>query len=459
MQEYDTLEDTFKTVYLFKIVVRTKMKCWVVRKRFSHFEKIWLEVEAEVIEADSFGKVIFPSKNLTSFGFLDATGLAQRTRDLQSFMTSLLQVPFHQSSQRQIMHFLADGATDRTDRTTIPADTVASIAITDGGEARMGERGRNTNATEDVRSEGQEERKEDEPTAVPPTTVPPTTVPPTSVPPTSVPPTSVPPMSVPPTSVPPTDDAEGHLNRSLRGDSDGHKQEEERFETAQHTKYGAGGEEEQEQEQEGEGDEYEYLNGMGRRFTSFFTEDDTITSFFTEGTAADDINAGDHGALHAPPQTQTTGAVGSPEGMRVASTDEEDDFSLDVLSRRLSDFASIMVDDGSDEANETRWGLLIDCTINRLYPNELRWRLTLSLTLSLIHSVTLSLSYSSLYTYHLTLSLLFSVCSTRYLGLCWTRWRRGRRERRGKRRAVSVQRIVRWRMGTTDRVAGIKHAG
>jgi hypothetical protein len=45
MQEYEQAsEETFKTVYLFKMAVRTKIKCWISRKRFSQFEQLWMQV-------------------------------------------------------------------------------------------------------------------------------------------------------------------------------------------------------------------------------------------------------------------------------------------------------------------------------------------------------------------------------------------------------------------------------
>ena len=109
-QGYEALEETFKTVYIFTLAVVTVDKEWVVRKRFSHFEKVWLQVEAEVMEADPNGKVLFPSKNLTSFGFLDTEGLDQRVRDLQLFMSALLNVPMRASVRTQIMIFLSEGA-------------------------------------------------------------------------------------------------------------------------------------------------------------------------------------------------------------------------------------------------------------------------------------------------------------------------------------------------------------
>ena len=44
VQEHEATEDTFKTVYLFKVVVSTKLRRWVTRKRFSQFEQLWLQV-------------------------------------------------------------------------------------------------------------------------------------------------------------------------------------------------------------------------------------------------------------------------------------------------------------------------------------------------------------------------------------------------------------------------------
>ena len=44
VQEHEAMEDTFKTVYLFKVVVSTKLRRWVTRKRFSQFEQLWLQV-------------------------------------------------------------------------------------------------------------------------------------------------------------------------------------------------------------------------------------------------------------------------------------------------------------------------------------------------------------------------------------------------------------------------------
>ena len=125
-QGYEALEETFKTVYLFNIAVRTVEKKWTVRKRFSHFAQLWMQVEEAVQEEDKAGVVVFPSKNLASFGYLDEEGLDRRLQDLQQFMKALLETPLPSSTQKQISIFLLSGATQ-------------AVAVTEGQNEAEGQ--------------------------------------------------------------------------------------------------------------------------------------------------------------------------------------------------------------------------------------------------------------------------------------------------------------------------------
>jgi hypothetical protein len=263
-----------------------------------------MQLEAEVEEAEGGGaSVVFPSKNLVSFGYLDASGLEQRVQDLQLFVNSLLKVPLRQSSQRQIMFFLSEGATERTNIRATPSDGAdGQSQVQQKSTASTTEVGGRYNQAKDGEvCEGQEGK---EPTKV-----------------------------------------------MVAGEDAGHQKEQQppaglnEEQTPRQTLVadrppseeagrGEAGRGEDEEGGEEEDDEFS-IDGMTRRFTSFFSDETDEVSFDVFGKS-------ESPALELPKPELTGDANGSPE----------DDFSLDVISRRLTDFTSIMLPNEQVDPNE-----------------------------------------------------------------------------------------------------------
>jgi hypothetical protein len=86
--------------YTFVMFVVLGARQWVLRKRFSQFEKLWLQLEGELGSGEN--APVFPSKAHLSLGILDEEGLEQRRHELNEFMQHL--VARCQGRQRRTSH-------------------------------------------------------------------------------------------------------------------------------------------------------------------------------------------------------------------------------------------------------------------------------------------------------------------------------------------------------------------